>query len=383
VTDKLFNESIMLVDDEPENLNVLTGMLQEGPWRVYAFPRGDLALQAAKANPPDLVLMDIRMPGMSGYEACRLFKQDERLKDIPVVFLSALSDPQDKIEAFQIGGADYVTKPFNSEEVLARVRGQLEVYRYRRQLEGLVRQRTAALQDAHRRLEIWDSAKTNWLNAISHEMRTPLSGIIGITELLIDEINPGPEMRDLLGHYDSAVKRIDKLMTDAVLLSQIDVASESFDIDVVDPGMLLADAVLGWQKEFPAIRVNLQNEVPFAGICAEPKLVRQAFGDLLFAVQCCVLDGEEIDICVDQDGNDLRCTMSTNGQSLPQEALDAFFEVGGQRVTLKGGADFGLSPVLASHIIELFHGSVSVRNGELAGIVIDLTLPLAETSRTL
>jgi len=185
--DKFLNESIMLVDDEPENLNVLTGMLDEGPWNVYAFPRGDLALKAAQENPPDLVLMDIRMPGMDGYEACRQFKKNERLKDIPIVFLSALSEPQDKIEAFRAGGADYVTKPFYAEEVLARVRAQLEVYRYRLNLEELVRQRTEQLQAVHRRLEIWDGAKNNWLNALSHEMRTPLTGIIGTAEVLLSE----------------------------------------------------------------------------------------------------------------------------------------------------------------------------------------------------
>jgi hypothetical protein len=144
-----------------------------------------------------------------------------------------------------------------------------------------------------------------------------------------------------------------------------------------------ADAVQGLKNEFPAIQARIQNTMPFARMYAEPNLLRQAFGDLLFAVQCYVLDGEEIEINASQADGDMRITMVTTGQSLPQEALDTFFEVAGQRVLLKGGADFGLSPVLAKHIIELFKGAVSVRNGDSAGIVIDLILPIAETSRSL
>lgn len=161
---------------------------------MYAFPRGDLALKAALKDPPDLVLMDIRMPGMDGYEACRQFKKSAHLQDIPIIFLSALSESQDKIEAFKAGGADYVTKPFYAEEVLARVQAHLEVHLYRLHLEELVRQRTEQLQEAHRRLEIWDAAKNNWLNALSHEMRTPLTGIIGTAEVLLSEIEPDSEL---------------------------------------------------------------------------------------------------------------------------------------------------------------------------------------------
>lgn len=374
--DKFLNESIMLVDDEPENLNVLTGMLDEGPWNVYAFPRGDLALKAARENPPDLVLMDIRMPGMDGYETCRLFKQDERLRDIPVIFLSALSEPQDKIEAFKAGGADYVTKPFYTEEVLARVQAHLEVHRYRLHLEELVRQRTEQLQEAHRRLEIWDSAKNNWLNALSHEMRTPLTGIIGTAEVLLSETEPGSELAELRCGYELSVRRINKLIDDAMLLTQIDVAARDFTTGPVGMQELLQDAVRQVQRDFPDIRFSVERESQNPSVEAEARLLHKALEDLLFAAQCCVRDGESIRIQTAEGNGVLVLTMITDGQSLPQQALDSFFDVGGQRTVLKGSGDLGLGPALACRIIQLFNGNVSVSNGSGKGIVIQMTLPM-------
>ena len=126
--------SILVVDDIPANLELLAGMLTERGYRVQSAPSGELALRGAAASPPDLVMLDVNMPEMDGYEVCRRLKSDERLRDIPVLFISALTEPLDKVRAFQSGGVDFVTKPFNFEEVEARVRTHLELRRQRREL---------------------------------------------------------------------------------------------------------------------------------------------------------------------------------------------------------------------------------------------------------
>ncbi|MDZ7760165.1 MAG: response regulator [Desulfovermiculus sp.] len=127
--------TIMVVDDTPANLKLLDEMLQSRGYRVMLFPRGAMALKAAAKNPPDLILLDILMPEMDGLEVCRRLKSDESLKDIPVLFISALAGTDDKIKAFSAGGLDYVTKPFQEEELLARVKTHLELCRMRRELE--------------------------------------------------------------------------------------------------------------------------------------------------------------------------------------------------------------------------------------------------------
>src|SRR5713101_8998600 len=105
-------DQIMAVDDQPENLNLLEDMLGQRGYLVRSFPRGRLALAAASQNPPDLILLDINMPEMNGYQVCEQLKSRQELSRIPVIFLSALSDTEDKVKALRSGGVDYITKPF-------------------------------------------------------------------------------------------------------------------------------------------------------------------------------------------------------------------------------------------------------------------------------
>lgn len=128
--------SILVVDDTPANLQVLAGMLKDRGYKVRPVPSGKLALLAARRDPPDLILLDINMPEMNGYEVCEHLKADDDLKGIPVIFISALTEPLDKVKAFAIGGVDYITKPFQMEEMHARVETHLKLRRLQIELEA-------------------------------------------------------------------------------------------------------------------------------------------------------------------------------------------------------------------------------------------------------
>jgi CheY-like chemotaxis protein len=132
---------IMVVDDQPANLQLLEELLTQQGHAVRSFPRGRLALDAASRNLPDLILLDINMPEMDGFEVCQRLKADDKLSPIPVLFLSALSETRDKVNAFRAGGVDYITKPFQVEEVRARVETHLQVHRSR-QVERDLLERT-------------------------------------------------------------------------------------------------------------------------------------------------------------------------------------------------------------------------------------------------
>ncbi len=128
--------NVLLVDDTPANLQVLGGMLKEQGCIVRPVPSGKLAIRFAEADPPDIILLDIMMPEMDGYEVCRRLKQMERLKNIPIIFISALHETDDKVKAFSAGGVDYISKPFQFEEVEARVTTHLNIRRLQVQLES-------------------------------------------------------------------------------------------------------------------------------------------------------------------------------------------------------------------------------------------------------
>jgi sigma-B regulation protein RsbU (phosphoserine phosphatase) len=129
------NGDLLIVDDTPANLRLLSQMLAEHGYHVRPVPDGPLALAAVQAEPPDLILLDIRMPGMTGYEVCEHLKAGTQTRDIPIIFISALDAIQDKVRAFTVGGVDYVTKPFQVEEVLARVETHLALRRLQKQLQ--------------------------------------------------------------------------------------------------------------------------------------------------------------------------------------------------------------------------------------------------------
>ena len=165
--------NILIVDDTPANLQLLAAMLKEYGHRVRVARSGALALQAAQHEPPDLILLDILMPEMNGYEVCTHLKTDPRLSDTPVIFISALAEPLDKVKAFSSGGVDYLTKPFNGDEVAARVRTHLELRRQRQELQ----QQLAQLREL-------EGLRDNLVHMIVHDLRSPLNGLLGGLELL-------------------------------------------------------------------------------------------------------------------------------------------------------------------------------------------------------
>lgn len=144
-----YKGDIQIVDDTPENLDVLTAMLTKQGYNVRVAINGDLALQSARTHPPDLFLLDILMPGRDGYDICRDLKADENTRGFPVIFISALDDTRDKIKAFSAGGVDYITKPFQEAEVLARVETHLALQKLRKELE----EKNARLEEKNVQLE--------------------------------------------------------------------------------------------------------------------------------------------------------------------------------------------------------------------------------------
>ncbi|QFY42259.1 response regulator [Candidatus Methylospira mobilis] len=139
---------ILAVDDTPASLKLLSNLLQEEGYEVRAAINGELALKSAISNPPELVLLDIRMPDMDGFEVCRRLKEHPKTRGAPVIFVTALSETEEKVQGFALGAVDFVTKPYQREELLARVQAHLEINRLRNHLEEMVEDRTSKLKES-------------------------------------------------------------------------------------------------------------------------------------------------------------------------------------------------------------------------------------------
>ena len=152
-------QRILIVDDTPANVLLLVRMLTQRGYQTQSVLGGKRALEAAHADRPDLILLDITMPEMNGYEVCEQLKADPALKDIPVIFISALSETIDKVKAFRVGGVDYVTKPFQFEEVYARIQTHLQLHRLEKLRDDLT-------------------------HMVVHDLRNPLSVIFIFLDIL-------------------------------------------------------------------------------------------------------------------------------------------------------------------------------------------------------
>jgi two-component system sensor histidine kinase/response regulator len=378
----LAQNDIMIVDDNPANLKLLEDMLLREGHEVRSFPSGRLALAAAMKNPPDLILLDINMPEMNGYEVCERLKSSRELSDIPVIFLSALNETEDKVQAFRTGAVDYVSKPFQFEEVHARVETHLKLHDLQRalkqqneRLEEAVASRTRELAEVNARLIILDRSKSDFLRLISHEFRTPLVGLLGVGEIILEQMPPTSENNELQEMFARSRRRILSILDDALLLGQIDVSGERFKSAPVSLGKVLSRA-LESATEFAASR-----RVTLAPSSAEPDLVVgdedllvRAFHALLETAVKFSEKGEAVRLSSEVLPDSARVVIDAHGRAIPGSALGKFFDLLsiGEAITPSG--DLGVGPPLASRILSLFGASVSVANLDTPGIRLTVSL---------
>jgi DNA-binding response OmpR family regulator len=366
----------MIVDDNPANLKLLEGMLQEQGHEVRSFPLGRLALAAAAQNPPDLILLDINMPEMNGYEVCERLKSNERLADIPVVFLSALNDTEDKVKAFQSGAVDFISKPFQFEEVHIRVETHLKVHKLQQELkrqnellEDTVAARTRELDEANARLTILDHSKSDFLNLISHEFRTPLNGILGISEIVLDGLDSSTESNELRHIYTESRRRIIAILDDALLLTQIDVTKGQFRSVPISVSVVLNGAI---EKATP---FAASRDVVFSRAPATPGL---ALGDeeLLVKALHALLEtavkfserGGIVSLTCEVSPDSIIVFIESLGKTIPSDAVARFFDLFSIEEASTPGVDMGLAAAMAFRILSLFGAAVSVENWDPPGI---------------
>jgi signal transduction histidine kinase len=354
-------QSILIVDDIPANLLLLSGMLKERGYRVRPVTDSEEALQAAQRVPPDLILLDVTMPGMNGYELCERMKADPTLKEIPVIFISALTDTIDKVRAFKAGGVDYMTKPFQIDEVSARVQTHLDLRRQKR-----------ALQGSYDRLKELDLLKDNLTNMIVHDMRSPLSSVVFALDFIKLDL-PSNIAFFLKAARDNAsllIEMVNQLL-DISRLEANQMPLNKTECELVPLCQRAIDSVSSLAGER---RFSLLSAESVPAIC-DAELIRRVVSNLIGnAVKFTSTTGE-ISVSVMRDSSRVRVAVTDNGPGVPAEYHQKIFEKFGQVKGENKKLGTGLGLTFCKLAVEAHGGTIGVKSQPGEGSTFWFELP--------
>lgn len=342
---------ILIVDDNPANLDLLSGILRDKSLRVRAATGGQRAIATARTCLPELVMLDVNMPGMNGYEVCRELKADSATRDIPVIFISALSEPMDKVRAFEVGGIDYVTKPFDAAEVLARVTTQLQLARMRRELA----ERNRELQQAN-------ELKNRFLGMAAHDLRSPLVLVLGYAELLLDDPALGESRRPFVDSIRETAGFMRRLVDDlldisAIEAGQLRLESRAFDLVPLVAASVGRAAPLAARKDVP---VGFDPPPGPLLVMADEARVREVLENLIGNALKYSPRGQPVEVRLAAEPGAARVTVADRGPGIPADEVARLFEPF-QKASVKptgGEKSTGLGLAIARKIVTEHGGRI-------------------------
>ncbi len=361
---------VLVVDDQPDNLRLLCGMLKARNCIVRPVPSGSMAIDAAESRPPDIVLMDINMPGMNGYEACAELKSREGLRDIPVIFLSALGETIDKVRAFDVGGVDYITKPFKIEEVDARIKTHLAIRRLQ-----------AELQDQYEELLKLEKLRDQLTHMIVHDMRNPLAVIMGALHLACNdpESHFSESVGELLELGRSRADVVERMATEMLDIGRMEQKEMPFQPEEHDMKAIINDAcknvVLAGQKLIVEIP---EGPIPFR---CDGDLVRRIVTNMLGNAVKFTHTGKEIRVTARIVEERMWIEVTDQGTGIAPEYHDLIFEKFGQvdGDHRKEVPSTGLGLTFCRLAVEAHGGHIGLKSSPGEGSTFWFNLPDIET----
>ena len=342
---------------------------------MRSFPRGRMALSAAVVEPPDVILLDINIPEMNGYEVCARLKADPALAAIPVIFISALNETWDKAKAFACGGVDYISKPFQIEEILARVETHVNLRRLQAQLQQQnsrqdesVRLQTRQLAGANERLLNLNRVKDTFLMLLAQGLRTPLPGLFDATARLLAAAPANSTNAELIDGVRQAQAQLSRNLEDGLLLTHFQADSDRFAAGACPLSLVLRQAMDQAANDARRQQVFLP-PVPdgFPAVSGDPKLLQRAFLALLETVVTFSHQGQTIGLSCHAQADEVLVELTAQGQTIPAPLLLEFFQT-------PAPGEAALQRALARQIITLFGGRVTAENQEPAGVKLTARL---------
>ena len=377
---KQFN--ILVVDDNPKNIQVIGNILKDAHYHIGFATDGQQALDLLqKSDDYDLVLLDVNMPVMNGYETCVAMRKNDKFKEIPVIFLTAYTDENNIMAGFESGAQDYITKPFNSKELLARVETHLQlkyktdlIKKMNHELESKVAERTKELEKAYSDLNNLDGMKTDFLLFISQEIRTPLNGIEGTINLIKNQ-EYSSTIKNLVEMLDASVSKLEEFTYKALFFNQLSQGKYPLQITQINVKDLIQFSILELsakitEKNIELIQDNLQTTIVIEG---DKDLLFKAFLYIIDNAVKFSLPDSKIKLELETTGDSTNFVCSDNGKGFPEDVLDKLLlpfrfmnDVNHQKSIL--------SLFTVKQIMNLHTGELKISNKENGGARVELII---------
>ena len=374
---------ILVVDDVSQNIQVIGNILFENNYQVSFALSGSEALSLLEHEYYDLILLDILMPGMDGYEVCKTIKSIGKISHIPIIFLTAKSDTESIVKGFELGAADYLSKPFNTEELLARVKTQVELKKQREQLENVnilleekVKLRTAELEKANQQLQKLEQAKGKFLTLISHELRTPLNVINGFTEILytaLKETEHEPTIKTIMSVTDKLINIAETaLLITELQLGEYLIEFTDVDLSTISENVLKTNIDAIAEKNIQIIS-NFDENAKF--VLGDQELIQNSTTKILQNAIKFSPNYGLIQINCKKSDSAIELNVTNSGEGFSKETLGKLFEIFAIDKMKNFNDGFGLGLASVKLAMEVQSGRIEVKNHPDGGASVTLVFP--------
>lgn len=356
------NYSILIVDDVAKNIQLVAKFLTKEGYNLYFAQSGEAALKQVEQHDFDLILLDIMMPGMDGFEVCRKIKENKKNQMVPVIFITAKTDDEAIKKSFSLGGVDYITKPFNPEELLARVKTHI------------------SLQSREKELRDLNATKDTLLSIISHDLKTPFFNIMGLGEILLNSYNSftDVEKKELLSDIIESARASHNLLDNLLSWIRMQTGRIAFQPCKCNLNMLIKGTIGLVQIQANNKEVELKyNDVPDLDVFADENMFNTILRNLLSNAIKYTAKGGTVEIITEGIDDMVKISVKDNGVGIPQEKIEKLFSYGNS-VSTPGtnqemGSGFGL--IITNDFVTMNKGKLTVESEVGMGTTISFTLP--------
>lgn len=366
----LIGRKILIVDDDRINLRILSGILQGERYQITLAESGETALEAYSKARPDLVLLDVVLPGIDGFETCRRLKQTYGVDGAPVIFITAKSESDDVVQGLAAGGVDYLPKPFKPKEVLARIRSHLQSQTLVERQKLLVEQLSKA-----------NAAKNKFLGMAAHDLRNPLASIRGLAEFLCDgTVGPmTPDQLDLVRTIHGASQSMLDLVNELLDVATIEAGELRLHLEPQDLASVLGKSIFLSNVEAAKKNTRIVQTEAFAASVTmiDQAKIRQVADNLISNAVKFSPPGSTITVVVHETAGIRGFSVQDQGPGIPETERDRLFTDFG-RLSAKptaGEKSTGLGLAICQKIVQAHGGTISAKNLPDRGCEFRVTLP--------